>query len=107
VFPKSGVAGSGREGEEEADDTTTSTFVCGNEISSFTVEGGVCVRAEVFVEDCIRCLLVLDTADMLEVLVATAESERFLQSKHLHWVEHVSPDWKHSQYFFKHPLFLQ
>jgi len=32
---------------------------------------------------------------------------KFLQSTHLQFSEHVMPAWKHSQYFFRHPLFLQ
>lgn len=32
---------------------------------------------------------------------------KFLQSTHLQFSEQTMPAWKHSQYFFKHPLFLQ
>lgn len=32
---------------------------------------------------------------------------KFLHSLHLHCSEHMTPAWKHSQYFLRHPLFLQ
>lgn len=32
---------------------------------------------------------------------------KFLQSTHLQFSPHVAPAWKHSQYFFRQPLFLQ
>ena len=34
-------------------------------------------------------------------------TSKFLQSTHLHMSEHRMLAWKHSQYFFRHPLFLQ
>ena len=35
------------------------------------------------------------------------EPGRFMQLTHLHTSEHRMPAWKHSQYFFRHPDFLQ
>lgn len=35
------------------------------------------------------------------------EPSKFLQSQHLQFSLHRMPAWKHSQYFFKHPDFLQ
>lgn len=34
-------------------------------------------------------------------------SSAFPHSQQQHFDEHFFPFWKHSQYFFKHPLFLQ
>lgn len=34
-------------------------------------------------------------------------TSKFLQSTHLHMSEHRMLAWKHSQYFFRQPLFLQ
>jgi len=87
----SGVAGCGKEGEDDAEDdelTTPSDFVCGIEISSLNATG-VWEFVAVAAGGCTRSLfepVVVDDETLfplMKVLAAT-ESGRFLQSKHLH-----------------------
>lgn len=110
-WPASGEAeGWGREGEDDADECIgdTSDLCWGRDISSFFTVARPVVDAGGWTLSLFGAAPP-EVVVLFELLldVDATKSGRFLQSKHLHWEEHISPDWKHSQYFFRQPLFLQ